>query len=227
MVGSGQMSKIVELAKAIDARVVFIGDAKQLQSIQAGKLFSDLQDKGLVEHVIMDRVVRQKTEHLQQALSHIKAYMVGRDVSGTDRALDILTETSMGVFSSGSRTGQSFDRVDPVREFSFKEELFASVVDDFVKKHGTKTMAVVTSFNAERKTINQGIHHSLKDTGGISSKEHSIKVKESVSFGDDYARMLAANYSEGQKVFISESVEGLKPGSEWMIARVPKSNAFK
>lgn len=46
----------------LDAKVVLIGDTKQLQAVEAGKMFSKLQENGALKPVKMSETLRQKEE---------------------------------------------------------------------------------------------------------------------------------------------------------------------
>ena len=62
MIGSRMANSFMKIAQSIGAKVVFVGDRKQFASVEAGKFFSDLQDKTGVDYAIMENVMRQKTE---------------------------------------------------------------------------------------------------------------------------------------------------------------------
>jgi len=218
MVSSRQMAQLIDSAKETDARVVFLGDAKQLQSIQAGKMFKDLQEKGLVEKTVMDTAIRQKTEHLKEAVYHIKSYQEGRDSQGMAKAFSVLKDSDIGVFADKSRRDQTFERPEGVREIGLKDNLVNAVVKDFSSLDEWKSSAVLTATNSIRKDVNQGIHEAFKEKGLISEDGNIYNVRSVVSFADEHARLFAANYEVGQNVFVSEKIGGLKTGSEWTIA---------
>jgi conjugative relaxase-like TrwC/TraI family protein len=62
MLGSKKMHKLLNIAKELDAKMVFVGDRKQFVSIDQGRIFADLQDKAGVDMTIMQDVMRQKTD---------------------------------------------------------------------------------------------------------------------------------------------------------------------
>jgi hypothetical protein len=49
-----------------------VGDGKQLQAINAGKIFKDIQKSPYAEVVRMEEVLRQKTIHMRKAVKAIK-----------------------------------------------------------------------------------------------------------------------------------------------------------
>ena len=50
MVGSKQMGELIRAAKDNNARIVLVGDTKQLQSIEAGRMFQKLQASGAMKN---------------------------------------------------------------------------------------------------------------------------------------------------------------------------------
>jgi hypothetical protein len=52
---------------------VFIGDRKQFQSIEAGRMFSELQDKAGIDMVVMPDVMRQKTRQTKEVVKAISS----------------------------------------------------------------------------------------------------------------------------------------------------------
>jgi len=85
MCGSRKFLELMEAAQDASAKVIFIGDRKQFQSIEAGRMFAELQDKAGIEMVTMKDVIRQKTE---QAKEIVKAISDAKDI---DLAFDVMS----------------------------------------------------------------------------------------------------------------------------------------
>jgi len=71
MAGSNKYLNVTEAAKKSGAKCIFVGDRKQFASIEAGKMFSEMQDKTNIDRVIMPDVFRQKTEQTKQIVKEI------------------------------------------------------------------------------------------------------------------------------------------------------------
>jgi len=71
MCGSRKFLDLMTVAQEAQAKVVFIGDRKQFQSIEAGKMFSELQDRSGIDMVIMPDVMRQKTAQTKEIVKAI------------------------------------------------------------------------------------------------------------------------------------------------------------
>jgi ATP-dependent exoDNAse (exonuclease V) alpha subunit len=56
------MNDLIKASKEANARIVFIGDTKQLQSIDAGRNFQKLQVTEAMKTVHMKEIVRQRDE---------------------------------------------------------------------------------------------------------------------------------------------------------------------
>ena len=71
MCGSKKFLKLMEEAQRCQAKLVFVGDRKQFASIEAGRMFSELQDKAGIDMVVMPDVMRQKTEQTKDIVKSI------------------------------------------------------------------------------------------------------------------------------------------------------------
>ena len=73
MVGTVQMERFLHIARALDvARVVLVGDTRQLRAVDAGQPFRVLQ-KGGMATTVMDEVLRQRDATLAAAVAHARA----------------------------------------------------------------------------------------------------------------------------------------------------------
>ena len=71
MLGSKKFRHFMNYAQANDCKVVFVGDRKQFASIEAGRMFAELQDKSGIDMVIMGDVQRQKTDQTKDIVKAI------------------------------------------------------------------------------------------------------------------------------------------------------------
>ncbi len=71
MAGTVQMRSLMRIADGIGAaRLVLVGDTRQLRAIEAGQPFRQLQEAGMPT-AVMDDVLRQRTPHLREAVAHV------------------------------------------------------------------------------------------------------------------------------------------------------------
>ena len=105
MCGSRKFLDLMNVAREADAKVVFIGDRKQFQSIEAGKMFSELQDRSGIDMVIMPDVMRQKTAQTKEIVKAISlkdmdfAFNV---MQGYKKVPEMLDKTDLSNYTIGS-----------------------------------------------------------------------------------------------------------------------------
>lgn len=69
MLGSRQTAQLLDAANRAGAKVVLIGDSRQLQAVDAGGAFRALQDQHGA--AMLDEIRRQKTDDMRQAVEHL------------------------------------------------------------------------------------------------------------------------------------------------------------
>ena len=67
MVSARDMAKMLSLAERSGARVVLVGDVKQLGSVEAGRAFGQLQEAGM-QTFTLDKIVRQENDLTREAV---------------------------------------------------------------------------------------------------------------------------------------------------------------
>ena len=72
MMGSRKMEQFLKEAEKHEAKIVLIGDTKQFQSVNQGKIFSDLQEHAGVAKAEIVEVKRQQTAHAKEIVAAIK-----------------------------------------------------------------------------------------------------------------------------------------------------------
>jgi conjugative relaxase-like TrwC/TraI family protein len=199
MVGSLQLDQLLKEAMVQNAKVVLVGDCKQLQAITAGKMFKDLQRYGHIKPLHMKQVLRQKSDHLKKVVGYVTNYIEGDDADGIKKAFGVLLD------------------LEAVSFIKKKADLIQRVVDKYLSYDSLNDCLVVTPLNEDRIETNQIIHDMLFDK---SSDEFEYDIKAPVSMvGTE--RYFAVNYKAGYKVFVGESkVANLKPGQQLTIRAV-------
>ncbi len=72
MVGSKQLHELQKIANKTNSKIVLIGDTKQFQTIQAGSIFLELQQRDLIKTAYMSENLRAKTKLLKEIYLDIK-----------------------------------------------------------------------------------------------------------------------------------------------------------
>ena len=129
-------------------RVLLVGDTRQHESVEAGRIFAQLQDAGM-KTVKLEEIVRQKDPELKQAVEQLARGQVGEAVAGLERQ-------------------------GRIHEVKGHEERIAAIAKEYAKS--PERTLVVSPDNRSRAEINQAIHTELQAKGLIGKEEHRTQV---------------------------------------------------
>lgn len=155
MLGVKQFNKILDKTNPQD-RFLLIGDTKQLQSIEAGKVFQTLQESGSVSVVHMDEILRQSKD--------TKEYEVAKSLAKyeVNKAINILEKNSM---------------ITVIKDDGVREN---QIVNDFAKSY--KDSLILSKTNESVNNLNKLARHELLKNGLIcNTKEVEILQKKSTT----------------------------------------------
>jgi ATP-dependent exoDNAse (exonuclease V) alpha subunit len=150
-------------------RVLLVGDTRQHESIEAGRIFAQLQDAGM-KTIKLDEIVRQRDPELKQVVEQLARGQVGDAIVGLERQ------------------GRVHEVKDP-------GERFAAIAREYAKS--PENTLAVSPDNRSRIEINQAIRAELQDRGVVSNEEHRMQVlvpRQDLTGAD---RMWAARYEVG------------------------------
>ncbi len=201
MVGSYQLDELCVKAIEHNAKVVLVGDGKQLQAITAGKMFKDLQKYGHVEPVFLKEVIRQESEHMQKVVGYISRYQEGKDAEGIEKAVNNIRENS-GLFVVKNWT-----------------ERLGKVAERYLEYQDRDQCLIITPLNEDRIELNQLVHDAIMQEENITDhRPYDIRMSVPMVGTDQY---FAMNYKVGYKVFVGDSrIKNIKPGQELTICNV-------
>lgn len=177
MVGSRKMHQLIDEAEKQNARVVMVGDTRQLQAIEAGPVFDRLQKSGALRTIEMSEIQRQTEPGYRDAAQELAARR-------TDRALDKLE-------SQGR-----------IREINDRDQRLHAVVSEAVKDD--KQRIVVTAGNADRRELNDRIREELREQGRISREEITVTIREPKNL-QPAEKHFAQSYDPGDLVIASRA----------------------
>jgi conjugative relaxase-like TrwC/TraI family protein len=182
MLSTRQTNGIMAAAHDTGARVVFLGDVQQLEAVEAGRPFAQLQDAEM-KTAIMKDIVRQRDENLLEAVKGT----IERDI---DKALQKLE-------------GNVVTHVE-------REDRLSALINeyfDLTPEERTGTL-VLTPANEDRDAVNQAIRARLKQDGVIHGPGYSTYSLEN----NDLTRVehsKAFNYNEGDIVRFGRGYKSL------------------
>lgn len=84
MLSARDSEALFSQAREADARLILVGDVRQLGSVEAGRAFGQLQEHGMATHVL-DQIVRQTNAHTREAVEAILAGEAARAFDAIDR----------------------------------------------------------------------------------------------------------------------------------------------
>ncbi len=142
MVDNRLMRQVQEAAILKDAKVVFAGDAKQLQPIGAGNAFTNLVERHKIAYAEMKDIQRQKDPNLREAVRETAR----GDVS---KALDRLKGNIVQVEGRPDRINR--------------------IAEDYsaLAKTARRETVIVTGTNSDRREINEKVRGHLKARGEL------------------------------------------------------------
>jgi conjugative relaxase-like TrwC/TraI family protein len=150
-------------------RVLFIGDTRQHQGVEAGKPFEQLVDAGM-KTARLDQIVRQKDPELLRAVEHLSR-----------------GEVSVAV--------ALLEQQGRVTEIADPEKRIASIARNYADNPANTI--IVSPDNASRRAINQAVRSELQERGIVESENHSMRVLAPRSDMTGADRAWAARYEVG------------------------------
>jgi conjugative relaxase-like TrwC/TraI family protein len=129
-------------------RVLFIGDIRQHQGVEAGRPFEQLQEAGM-RTAKLDEIVRQQDPALKSAVELLATGQVSA-------ALDALQQQGH------------------VREIPNAEERVRAIAKNYVES--PENTLIVSPDNASRRQLNLAVRQELKATGALAPEDHTFRV---------------------------------------------------
>jgi conjugative relaxase-like TrwC/TraI family protein len=145
MISNHQMQNLLTISKALDFRLVLVGDKNQLPAVEAGIPFALLQKNGMPT-AQMTEIIRQNNSNLKSAVYNAINYDIAK----------------------------AFDKID-VNIKETREEIISKVVKEFMllSEAQRKSTLIIAPANEDRIKINQMISDSLNQAR-INQQPHTI-----------------------------------------------------
>jgi conjugative relaxase-like TrwC/TraI family protein len=182
-------------------RVLFIGDVRQHQGVDAGKPFEQLVNAGM-KTVQLDQIVRQKEAELRRAVEHLSRGEVAEGVALLEQQ------------------GRVTEISDPQKRIAAIARSYAASPDNTL---------VVSPDNASRREINQAVRAELQMHGIVDGENHAVRVLVPRSDMTGADRTWAANYDVGDVLHYqrgSKSIGIEKRSYAIVVATHPRENVL-
>jgi conjugative relaxase-like TrwC/TraI family protein len=180
-------------------RVLFIGDVRQHQGVEAGKPFEQLVQAGM-KTAQLDQIVRQKDPELLRAVEHLSRGEVADGLALLERQ------------------GRVTEITDPQWRITAIARNYAANPENTI---------VVSPDNVSRRAINQAVRAELQARGVVKSDDHTVRVLAACSDMTRADRTWAARYELGDVVHYhrgSKTIEIEKQSYATVVAIDPKEN---
>ncbi|MDR3799871.1 MAG: MobF family relaxase [Terracidiphilus sp.] len=180
-------------------QVLFIGDTRQHQGVEAGKPFEQLVDAGM-RTAKLDQIVRQKDPELLRAVEHLSCGEVAEGVALLEQQ------------------GRVTEIADP-------EKRIASIARNYADN--PNNTIIVSPDNASRRAINQAVRSELQERSIVESENHALRVLAPRSDMTGADRAWAARYEVGDVLHYQRgsTVLGIEQRSyARVVSTDPKSN---
>jgi conjugative relaxase-like TrwC/TraI family protein len=180
-------------------RVLFVGDVRQHQGVDAGKPFEQLVNAGM-KTAKLDQIVRQKDSELLRAVEHL----------------------SRGEVAEGIALLEQQGRITEIKDAS---QRIASIARSYTES--PENTIVVSPDNASRREINLGVRAELQTHGIVDTENHMMRVLVPRSDMTGADRTWAANYDVGDVLHYQRGSKAIgieKQSYATVLAAQPKEN---
>ena len=140
MVDNRTMVQLMEAAELKQAKVILVGDHRQLQPVGAGNSFSNMIENHKIHFIEMQDIRRQKDRNLKEAVME----SVRGDVNKSLKKLH-----------------------SHIIEITDREKRLQHIAKDFSRQdtHERENSVIITGSNMDRRILNQEVRQALKEQG--------------------------------------------------------------
>jgi ATP-dependent exoDNAse (exonuclease V) alpha subunit len=180
MLGAKQMNQLLRHAERQDARVILVGDVKQIASIESGRAFGQLQQAGMATSVL-NHIVRQRNYDLKRS---VELAAQGKMKNALERV-----QEAGGLYESFS--DDKYEAM--IRMAATKYRLMSD-------KQRQNCLVIATS-RAARDSLNEQIRSGLKAQKVLSGQEVGLESLSPVGWTKAEMRHVA-NYIQSQNATV-------------------------
>jgi conjugative relaxase-like TrwC/TraI family protein len=197
MISTRQMHTFLERLNRYD-RVLFVGDVRQHEAVEAGRPYAQMQEAGL-RTARLDEILRQKDPVLKETVEQLARGEVKQAV-------------------------ENLNYQGRVHEFKDRGERIGEIAREYARSP-EKTL-VISPDNASRQEINRHIHRAMHEAGHVTGADHRVPVLHARQELTGADRQHAQNYTEGDVIRFSKGSKplGIEPGEYARVARVDEES---
>ena len=195
-VSSQDWNKLLQIAEHIDARVLKMGDYKQLGSVDAGAPFKQALDNG-IEQERLDQIVRQENEQLKEAVYDA---IDGRVSSALSKINVVENSECQAEYKTAKDAKLAGDHYS-LNRGKMRDSLALQAAERFnsLTPMERANTALIVPSNALRVQVNELVRQHLVEQGEIDTKSITVDSLKNTGLTNSEMRY-AYNYKEGQVV---------------------------
>lgn len=225
MAGAAAIADLTEKLYVAGARAVFVGDKRQLQAVEAGSPFRQMQS--YARTAVLDDIQRQKNLALKAC---VEAFADGRTREGAARAKEFMREADFSVLK---------DESGRPMEFHSKEEMHAAYAGVIAQEAAAEFLSrpreeirqtiVMTGTNVMREAINLNIREGLKERGDLDLTDKKIETLQKIDLTKEQVRHVSS-YKAGWVIEFRRNYESrgvsapVARGRQYEIASIDRDN---
>lgn len=165
--GTLKLQQLTKIADDYNMKIVLMGDTKQLASIQAGGIFSDLQNEKTIKTIHLKANIRQKDEKLKDIVNNLST-------GNTEKAIDSLV---------------NLNKIN----ISKTDTIYNDITDYYMQNKGYKDTVIIASTNKDINVLNNQIKQELTKNNIISDKNFTISTLNNLNLSN-YDKKQIQNY---------------------------------
>ena len=192
--------QVREFLAKLDAgdRVLFVGDTRQHQGVEAGKPFEQLVEAGM-RTVRLDQIVRQQNPELKAAVEHLAR---GEMATG----IELL-----------QRQGRIREIADPAERIQVIAQEYAA---------NPEQTLIVSPDNASRRALNDAVRQKLQAQGTVTTEDHQLRILIARQELTGAERKWASRYERGDVLRYARGSQevGIERGEYARVVAVDPAN---
>jgi conjugative relaxase-like TrwC/TraI family protein len=195
MASTQQIHDLLKGAEQVNARVILVGDKKQLGAVDAGKPFDQLQKAGMAT-AVMDIIVRQREPELLEA--------VYASIKGDIQAA--LTKLGNNII-----------------QITHKEERLEQLAKDYLAllPQQREQALILAATKKDQATLNELVREGLSKEGQLKGTQvtHTVLINRGLTATE---RTLVTNYQRGDVIRFNRTYDslGVKAGEYLKVAHI-------
>ncbi|WP_041689768.1 conjugative transfer relaxase/helicase TraI [Enterobacter sp. 638] len=170
MAGNQDTAALFQAIAAGGGRAVSMGDIDQFEAVDSGAPFKLMQERSPMDVAIMKEIVRQKDVQLRGAVHDIIDNRI-------DAALKRIEAQPV------DRVAREADATPPDSAFHETETPVDDIVRDWTGRspEARARTLIITQLNADRQSVNAGIHRQLRERGELGNIAITVPVLDKIT----------------------------------------------